>query len=341
MPESATRHMRGAKPQSAHVSTDDDVPESHSAPPTHELHELLAAMAAMRDGDFDVQLPRHWEGIAGRLAETFNQITSHNRRLAHGLSRVGEKVGRDGQTRQRLAPADRQGCWAIMEESVNGLIDDLVRPVETMTEAIAGIAKGDLTRSVPLEADGRPLRGEFLRSATIVNRMAEQMGEFSSEVTRVALEVGTAGKLGGQATVKGVSGVWKDLTHSVNQMASNLTSQVLANQTLSAANTELQLEKARVLQTLNESLRVANSELAERNLQLQLQVGERESAEARLLRLDRHKDEFLATLAHELRNPLASLSNAVNVLQLSAPDSVDTLYATMQRQLGLLVHLID
>ena len=115
----------------------------------------------------------------------------------------------------------------------------------------------------------------------------------------------------------------------------------LANQTLSAANTELQLEKARVLQALNESLRVANSELAERNLQLQLQIGERESAEARLLRLDRHKDEFLATLAHELRNPLASLSNAVNVLQLSAPDSVDTLYATMQRQLGLLVHLID
>ena len=114
-----------------------------------------------------------------------------------------------------------------------------------------------------------------------------------------------------------------------------------ANETLSAANTELQLEKARVLQALNESLRIANTELAERNAQLQLQIGERESAEARLLRLDRHKDEFLATLAHELRNPLASLSNAVNVIQLSSPDREDPLYATMQRQLGLLVHLID
>ena len=205
------------------------------------LHELLAAMAAMRDGDFDRQLPRHWDGIAGRLAETFNQIVSHNRRLAHDLSRVGEKVGRDGQTRQRMATADRQGCWAIMEESVNGLIDDLVRPVETMTEAIAGVAKGDLTRSVPLEADGRPLQGEFLRTATIVNRMVEQMGEFSSEVTRVALEVGTAGKLGGQAKVKGVSGVWKDLTDSVNQMASNLTAQVrnISEVTIAVANGDL------------------------------------------------------------------------------------------------------
>ena len=115
----------------------------------------------------------------------------------------------------------------------------------------------------------------------------------------------------------------------------------LANQTLSAAHTELQLEKARALQALNESLRVANTELAERNVQLQLQIGERERAEARLLRVDRRKDEFLAMLAHELRNPLASLSNAVNVLQLSAQDRNEPLYATMERQLGLLVHLID
>ena len=128
-----------------------------------------------------------------------------------------------------------------MEHSVNGLIDDLVRPVETMTEAMAGVAKGDLTRTVPLEADGRPLQGEFLRSANIVNRMIEQMGEFSSEVTRVALEVGTAGLLGGQAKVKGVSGVWKDLTDSVNQMASNLTAQVrnISEVTIAVANGDL------------------------------------------------------------------------------------------------------
>ncbi|HEY4555544.1 MAG TPA: HAMP domain-containing protein, partial [Lysobacter sp.] len=205
------------------------------------LHQLLAAMAAMRDGDFSVQLPRHWEGLEGKLAETFNDIVAHNRRLADELERVGESVGREGQTRQRIQSANRQGAWAGMERAVNELIDDLVRPVETMTEAMAGVAKGDLSRTVPLEADGRPLQGEFLRSATIVNRMIEQMGEFASEVTRVALEVGTAGRLGGQAQVKGVSGVWKDLTDSVNQMASNLTAQVrnIAEVTIAVANGDL------------------------------------------------------------------------------------------------------
>src|SRR5678816_3268460 len=205
------------------------------------LHELLAAMQDVNAGDFSVQLPLHWDGITGRLAQSFNQIVSHNRRLAEELARVGQKVGRQGQTRQRVTPANRQGAWADMEHSVNHLIDDLVRPVETMTEAMAGVAKGDLTRTVPLEADGRPLQGEFLRSANIVNRMIEQMGEFSSEVTRVALEVGTAGLLGGQAKVKGVSGVWKDLTDSVNQMANNLTAQVrnIAEVTIAVANGDL------------------------------------------------------------------------------------------------------
>jgi HAMP domain-containing protein/CheY-like chemotaxis protein/signal transduction histidine kinase len=198
-------------------------------------------MVAVGEGDFSVQLPRHWDGVAGKLAERFSVIVSQNRRLAHDLALVGEKVGRLGQTGQRLVPANRQGAWADMESSINGLIDDLVRPVETMTEAMAGVAKGDLSRAVPLEAEGRPLQGEFLRSANIVNRMIEQMKEFSSEVTRVALEVGTAGLLGGQAKAKGVSGVWKELTDSVNSMASNLTSQVrnISEVTIAVANGDL------------------------------------------------------------------------------------------------------
>ncbi|HEX3122219.1 MAG TPA: HAMP domain-containing protein, partial [Rhodanobacteraceae bacterium] len=205
------------------------------------MEQLLAAMAAVGDGDFSVQLPRHWEGVDGKLAESFNLIVNQNRRLARDLALAGEKVGRQGLTRHRLVPANRQGAWAEMEQSINGLIDDLVRPVETMTEAMAGVAKGDLTRTVPLEADGRPLLGEFQRSANIVNRMIEQMKEFSSEVTRVALEVGTAGLLGGQAKAKGVSGVWKDLTDSVNQMANNLTAQVrnIAEVTIAVANGDL------------------------------------------------------------------------------------------------------
>jgi methyl-accepting chemotaxis protein len=205
------------------------------------LKALLRAMRAVGAGDFSVALPGHWDGIAGKLADSFNEIVDHNRRLAEGLSRAGEQVGRKGRTRQRLPPADRRGTWADMERSVNSLIDDLIRPVETITDAMAGVAKGDLTRSVPLEADGRPLQGEFLRSATLVNRMLEQMTEFSSEVTRVAREVGTEGKLGGQAKVKGVSGVWKELTDSVNQMASNLTAQMrnIAEVTIAVANGDL------------------------------------------------------------------------------------------------------
>ena len=203
--------------------------------------ELLAALLALRDGDFDVRLPPHWPGIDGAVAAAFNDIAAHNKRMADELERLGQAVGREGQVRQRMAPAARHGRWAEMERSVNGLVDDLLRPVESMTEAIAGVAKGDLMRSVPLEADGRPLEGEFLRSATIVNRMIAQMSEFTSEVTRVALEVGTAGRLGGQAQVKGVSGVWKELTDSVNQMASNLTAQVrnIAEVTIAVANGDL------------------------------------------------------------------------------------------------------
>jgi HAMP domain-containing protein/CheY-like chemotaxis protein/signal transduction histidine kinase len=202
---------------------------------------LLEALCAVRDGDFSVQLPVHWEGIQGKIADCFNAIVASNRHLSQELDRVGQVVGREGQTRKRLAVTNHSGAWLGMQQSVNNLIDDLVRPIETMTEATAGVAKGDLTRTVPLETDGRPLQGEFLRSATIVNRMIEQMGEFSAEVTRVALEVGTAGRLGGQAKVKGVSGVWKELTDSVNQMASNLTTQVrnISEVTIAVADGDL------------------------------------------------------------------------------------------------------
>jgi HAMP domain-containing protein/CheY-like chemotaxis protein/signal transduction histidine kinase len=128
-----------------------------------------------------------------------------------------------------------------MESSVNTLIDDLLWPTAEVTRTIAAVAKGDLSRTMRLDVDGRPLQGEFLRSATIVNTMIEQMSVFTSEVTRVAREVGTDGKLGGQAQVKGVSGAWKDLTDNVNYMANNLTAQVrnIAEVTIAVANGDL------------------------------------------------------------------------------------------------------
>src|SRR6187397_2032812 len=210
--------------------------------PSHtELSELLRALQAVRDGDFSARLPGDWTGLDGKIADTFNDIVSTNARISQELARVGELVGRKGLTRQRIKLDRTRGAWGHMEASVNTLVDDLLWPTTEVTRAIAAVAQGDLQRTVPLEVEGRPLEGEFLRSATIVNTMIQQLGVFTSEVTRVAREVGTDGKLGGQGQVREVSGVWKDLTESVNSMASNLTAQVrnIAEVTIAVASGDL------------------------------------------------------------------------------------------------------
>ena len=191
-----------------------------------DLAVVLSSLQTMRDGDFSVRLPGTWTGLAGKIADTFNEIVAANQQMAKELKRVGQVVGKEGRTRQRMRFHLPKAAWGEMEMSVNSLVDDLLRPTTEVTRAIAAVAKGNLTQTVQLDVDGRPLEGEFLRSATIVNTMIQQLGVFTSEVTRVAREVGTDGKLGGQAVVPGVAGTWKDLTDSVNSMASNLTGQV-------------------------------------------------------------------------------------------------------------------
>jgi signal transduction histidine kinase/DNA-binding response OmpR family regulator/HAMP domain-containing protein len=191
-----------------------------------ELAAILASLQTMRDGDFSVRLPGAWTGLQGKIADTFNEIVAANQHMANELKRVGQVVGKEGRTRERTRFHESKGAWGEMEGSVNTLVEDLLRPTTEVTRAIAAVAQGNLTQTVRLDVDGRPLEGEFLRSATIVNTMIQQLGVFTAEVTRVAREVGTDGKLGGQADVKGVAGVWKDLTESVNSMAGNLTAQV-------------------------------------------------------------------------------------------------------------------
>jgi CheY-like chemotaxis protein/signal transduction histidine kinase/HAMP domain-containing protein len=206
-----------------------------------DLHLLLYGLQAISAGEFSVRLPGHWTGLEGKLADTFNDIVAANQQMAQELRRVGQVVGKEGKTRERTRFDQSKGAWGEMEGSVNTLIDDLLRPTTEVTRAIAAVAQGNLTQTVQLDVDGRPLEGEFLRSATIVNTMIQQLGVFTAEVTRVAREVGTDGKLGGQAQVSGVSGVWKDLTESVNSMASNLTAQVrnIAEVTIAVANGDL------------------------------------------------------------------------------------------------------
>ncbi len=206
-----------------------------------DLSVLLACLQTMRDGDFSVRLPGNWTGLAGKIADTFNDIVAANQQMAWELKRVGQVVGKEGRTRERMRFQLPKAAWGEMEVSVNTLVDDLLRPTTEVARAIGAVAKGNLTQTVQLDVDGRPLEGEFLRSATIVNTMIQQLGVFTAEVTRVAREVGTDGKLGGQAQVPGVAGTWKDLTDSVNSMASNLTGQVrnIAEVTTAVASGDL------------------------------------------------------------------------------------------------------
>jgi len=190
------------------------------------LVAILASLQSMRDGDFSVRLPGSWTGLEGKVADTFNEIVAANQQMAQELKRAGLVVGKEGKTRERTRFHESRGSWGEMEASVNTLIEDLLRPTTEVTRAITAVAQGNLTQTVRLDVDGRPLEGEFLRSAEIVNTMIQQLGIFTAEVTRVAREVGTDGKLGGQAQVPGAAGTWKDLTDSVNSMASNLTGQV-------------------------------------------------------------------------------------------------------------------
>ncbi|MGZ5181793.1 MAG: HAMP domain-containing protein, partial [Ramlibacter sp.] len=206
-----------------------------------QSREILAALMAFSSGDFGARLPVTWTGTDGRIAEAFNRCIANAERITSEAARLSNTVGKEGRLTQRITTPGALGGWADQVDSLNTLIDDLVRPTNDIARTIGAVAKGDLGQPMDLQVDGRPLKGEFLRSAKLVNTMIEQLSVFTNEVTRVAREVGTEGKLGGQAQVKGVSGVWKDLTDSVNQMAGNLTAQVrnIAEVTIAVANGDL------------------------------------------------------------------------------------------------------
>src|SRR5215475_525211 len=181
-----------------------------------DLQSLIGALSALRKGDFTVRLPRVWGGLGGKVADTFNDVMDQLEGMTNEVDRISRVVGKEGKIKQRATSGGLTGSWAGTIDSVNALVSDLVHPTSEMARVIGAVAKGDLSKSMALDIDGRPLEGEFLRTAKTVNRMVDQLGSFASEVTRVAREVGTEGKLGGQAEVKGVAGTWKDLTDSVN-----------------------------------------------------------------------------------------------------------------------------
>ncbi|MDP9152474.1 MAG: HAMP domain-containing protein, partial [Myxococcota bacterium] len=181
-----------------------------------EKRTLLAVLTALRKGDFSVRLPIHLDGLDGKIADAFNDVVDLSQKFATELERISRAVGKDGRIHERMSIGEVRGAWAHEVASLNALVSDLVQPTSEMARVIGAVAKGDLSQMMAEEVGGRPLKGEFFRTAKTVNTMVEQLASFASEVTRVAREVGTEGKLGGQADVRGVAGTWKDLTDSVN-----------------------------------------------------------------------------------------------------------------------------
>ena len=206
-----------------------------------ELQELLDALRSARDGETGVRLPAQKSGVMGDVARAFNQLADRREGLQDELSRVSKVIGREGRMTERAHIKGAKGSWAESIDSVNSMIDDLVRPTIEVSRVLDAVAEGDLSQKMSLKIEGRPVRGEFRRIGTTVNTMLDQLSSFAAEVTRVAREVGTEGILGGQARVKDVSGIWRDLTDNVNFMASNLTSQVrnIADVTTAVANGDL------------------------------------------------------------------------------------------------------
>ncbi|HKR52403.1 MAG TPA: HAMP domain-containing protein, partial [Pseudonocardiaceae bacterium] len=203
------------------VSAPGSFPERVDPVDSATVERLLLALEELRDGNFRRRLVVTDTGLAGRIATVINQIAQRNQSLVGELVQVREAVGHEGRTKERLGD-DGRGGWSIAASAINGLIEDLTRPTTELARVLAAVSEGDLSSRV----SDQLLRGDFARLGHTVNRLLDQLSLFAAEVTRVAREVGTEGRLGGQARVPGVAGTWRDLTDSVNVMAGNLTAQV-------------------------------------------------------------------------------------------------------------------
>jgi HAMP domain-containing protein len=224
-----------------------------------DRRQLVSALRALRRGDFSVRLSEDGDGLDGEIATLFNEVVSLNEEMTQEFERLSKVVGKEGKISQRGRVKNARGGWDSAVRSVNELIDDMVQPTAEVSRVIGAVSKGDLSQSMSVEIDGRPLRGEFLRIGKVVNTMVEQLASFASEVTRVAREVGTEGKLGGQARVKGVAGTWKDLTDNVNAMATNLTGQVRNIAEVTTAVARGDLSKKITVEVKGEILELKNT----------------------------------------------------------------------------------
>ncbi|MFJ9115107.1 HAMP domain-containing protein [Streptomyces sp. NPDC102394] len=201
--------------------TTKSVEAEKQGPGEQELRQLLAGLTAVRDGDFGTRLPSDGEGLLGDIATVFNGMVDQLSVFTSEVTRVAREVGTEGTLGGQAEVPGVSGTWADLTDSVNAMAGNLTTQVRDIAQVATAVAKGDLSQKIDV-----PARGEILQLKETVNTMVDQLSSFAAEVTRVAREVGSEGRLGGQAQVPGVGGVWRDLTDSVNFMAGNLTSQV-------------------------------------------------------------------------------------------------------------------
>ena len=188
--------------------------------------DLLHALRAMREGDFSVRMVGPHGGLSGQIAEAVNVIAEANQRMTQQLERIGGEVGRDGRIRQRIKLGLPGRGWSEMEDQLNRLLDSLFWPATEITRTLAAVAGGDLTQTIALDVGGSPLDGEFLQAATAVNAMIRQFGVITAEITRLAREVGTGGKVDMRVQVREAAGVWKDVVESVNALLHSVRGQI-------------------------------------------------------------------------------------------------------------------
>ncbi|WP_280685753.1 HAMP domain-containing protein [Kitasatospora sp. MAA19] len=228
------------------------------------MRKLLSALTAMRDGNFRRRLTVPGDGPLAEIAAVFNEVAERNQHLTGELARVRRAVGREGRLNERLETGAGEGAWMAAVDNCNALIDDLARPMAEVGRVLTSIAEGDLDQKMELRSlhsngVSHPLRGEYLKIGRTVNGLVDQLSEFTDEVTRVAREVGTEGKLGGQAKVRSVSGSWKDLADSVNTMAGRLTAQVRNIAQVTTAVAKGDLSRKVTVEVAGEMLELKNT----------------------------------------------------------------------------------
>jgi len=270
---------------------------------------------AIKNGDFSVRLPDNWSGLNGKIANTLNQIFEQLGAFTTEVTRVAREVGTEGKLGGQAHVKGVSGTWKDLTDNVNKMANNLTTQVRNIAEVTTAVAQGDLNKKITVD-----VKGEVLELKNTINIMVDQLNAFSSEVTRVAKEVGTEGKLGGQAAVEGVSGTWKELTDNVNSMANNLTLQVrnIAEVTTAVAQGDLKKRitvdvKGEVLElknTINIMVEQLEAFAAARDLAAQQQLLEREKELSRIEELERFRK---LTVGRELK--MIELKKEIEELQ--------------------------